>query len=188
MACGILVSGSGIESMPTAFWALSFNPWITREVLKLFIGEYRHVTPQLKTFQGPSKALRMKPKVITGIHVAQKDPLTPHSNLTSLLCCSSHHCLCCTSCLQPLTFIPTVPSARKAGKTQIIMVFQGSAWMLPFHRRLPGLNKSKVALYWDFPGGPVVKTVLPWQGGQVQSMMGELKSPMPRGEAKKMKK
>ena len=103
VACGILVSGSGIESMPTAFGALSFNPWITREVLKLFIGEYRHVTPQLKSFQGPTKALRMKPKVITGIHVAQKDPLTPHSNLTSLLCCSSHHCLCCTSCLQPLT-------------------------------------------------------------------------------------
>ena len=34
----------------------------------------------------------------------------------------------------------------------------------------------------------MVKTVLPWQGGQVQSMMGELQSPMPRGEAKKMKK
>ena len=71
--------------MPTALGAQNFNPWITREVLKLFIGEYGHVTPQLKTFQGLSKALRMKSKVITGIHVAQKDPIAPHSNLTCLL-------------------------------------------------------------------------------------------------------
>ena len=71
--------------MPTALGAQNFNPWITKEVLKLFIGEYGHVTPQLKTFQGLSKALRMKSKVITGIHVAQKDPIAPHSNLTCLL-------------------------------------------------------------------------------------------------------
>lgn len=56
--------------MLTAMGAQSFNPWITREVLKLFIGEFGHVTPQLKTFQGLSKALKMKSKVITGIHVA----------------------------------------------------------------------------------------------------------------------
>ena len=69
-ACEILVSGPGVESMLTALGAQSFNPWITREVLKLFIGGFGHVTPQLKTFQGLSKALKMKSKVITGIHVA----------------------------------------------------------------------------------------------------------------------
>ena len=29
----------------------------------------------------------------------------------------------------------------------------------------------------DFPGGPLVKTVLPVQGMQVQSLVGELRSP-----------
>ena len=38
----------------------------------------------------------------------------------------------------------------------------------------------------DFPGGPVVKTpALPLQGVWVQSLVGELRSCMPRGQKKK---
>ena len=33
----------------------------------------------------------------------------------------------------------------------------------------------------DFPGGPVVKTLLPVQGAPVQFLVGELRSHMPRG-------
>ena len=40
----------------------------------------------------------------------------------------------------------------------------------------------------DFPGNKAVKTVLPLQGVQVQSLVGELRSCMPSGEAKKGKK
>ena len=39
----------------------------------------------------------------------------------------------------------------------------------------------------DFPSGPVVKTVLPLQGAQVRSLVGELRSHMLRGAAKKIK-
>ena len=31
-----------------------------------------------------------------------------------------------------------------------------------------------IILYWDFPGGAVVKTVLPRQGARVQSLVREL--------------
>ena len=42
---------------------------------------------------------------------------------------------------------------------------------------------------WDFPGGPVVKTLLiPLQGARVQSLVKELRFCMPRGAAKKKKK
>ena len=37
----------------------------------------------------------------------------------------------------------------------------------------------------DFPGGPVVKTVLPLQGARVQSLVMELKFHMPHGVAKR---
>ena len=37
----------------------------------------------------------------------------------------------------------------------------------------------------DFSGGPVVKTMLPLQGEQVQSLAGKLRSHMLRGAAKK---
>ena len=40
----------------------------------------------------------------------------------------------------------------------------------------------------DFPGGPVAKTALPMQGVQVQSLVVELRSHMPRGTARKNKK
>ena len=117
----------GEETLPLALLC-PLNPSSQSSQSELFIGEYGHVTPQLKTFQGLSKALRMKPKVVTGIHSAPNDPLPPllQPHLPSL-CCSSHHDLCCTSSLQPLAFTPAVPSARKAGKTQVIMAFQGSA-------------------------------------------------------------
>ena len=39
----------------------------------------------------------------------------------------------------------------------------------------------------DFAGGPVVRTPLPPQGVWVQSLVGELKSPMLCGVAKKKK-
>ena len=35
----------------------------------------------------------------------------------------------------------------------------------------------------DFPGGPVVKTMLPLQGGRVQSLVRELRSHKPQGKA-----
>ena len=38
---------------------------------------------------------------------------------------------------------------------------------------------------WDFPGGPVFKTVLPLKGMQVRSLVGELRSHRPLGVAKK---
>ena len=41
---------------------------------------------------------------------------------------------------------------------------------------------------WDFPGSPVVKTAIPLQGIRVWSLVGELRSHMPRGLAKKQKK
>ena len=41
---------------------------------------------------------------------------------------------------------------------------------------------------WDFAGGPVVRTPLPLQGAWVQSLVGELKSLMLCGVAKKKKK
>ena len=41
---------------------------------------------------------------------------------------------------------------------------------------------------WDFAGGPVVKTPLPLQGAWVQSLVGELKSLLLCGVAKKKKK
>ena len=39
----------------------------------------------------------------------------------------------------------------------------------------------------DFPGSPVIKTALPLQGTRVQSLVGELRSHMPHGMAKKTK-
>ena len=39
----------------------------------------------------------------------------------------------------------------------------------------------------DFPGVPVVKTELPLQGARVRSLVGELRSHMPQGVAKKSK-
>ena len=39
----------------------------------------------------------------------------------------------------------------------------------------------------DLPGGPVVKTVLPVQGAQVQPLVGELRSLMSQGVAKQRK-
>ena len=42
--------------------------------------------------------------------------------------------------------------------------------------------------FWDFPGGPVVKTALPLQGPRVQSLVGELKSYMPWGQKTKQNK
>ena len=38
----------------------------------------------------------------------------------------------------------------------------------------------------DFPGGPVVETVLPMQGAEVQSLVRELTSHMPWYAAKKV--
>ena len=46
----------------------------------------------------------------------------------------------------------------------------------------------KDAIYRDFPGGPGVKTALPLQGAQVQSLVGKLRSHMPCGVAQKKKK
>ena len=44
-------------------------------------------------------------------------------------------------------------------------------------------------MLWKFPGGLVVKTlVLPPQGVWVRSLVGELRSHMPHGMAKKKKK
>ena len=39
----------------------------------------------------------------------------------------------------------------------------------------------------DFPDSPVVKTALSMQGAQVQSLEGDLRSPVLRGVAKKLK-
>ena len=44
------------------------------------------------------------------------------------------------------------------------------------------------SLWWYFPGGPAVKTVLPLQGARVRSLARELRSHMPCGAAKKEKK
>ena len=84
-ACEILVLDQGLNPCLLHWEHGTLTPGSPGRSLKLFIGEYGHVTPQLKTSQGLSEALRMKSKVITGIHVAQKDPIAPHSNLTSLL-------------------------------------------------------------------------------------------------------
>ena len=50
-----------------------------------------------------------------------------------------------------------------------------------------GLGPSK-RNPWDFPGGPVVKTVLPLQGARVRSLVRELRSCSLRGAAKKTPK
>ena len=39
----------------------------------------------------------------------------------------------------------------------------------------------------DFPGDPVVKTMFPLQGTQVQSLAGELRSRIPCGTARNLK-
>ena len=45
----------------------------------------------------------------------------------------------------------------------------------------------KFGVDWDFPDGPVVKTLLPLQGARVQSLDRELRSHKPHGTAKKKK-
>ena len=45
----------------------------------------------------------------------------------------------------------------------------------------------KFSVDWDFPDGPVVKTLLPLQGARVQSLDRELRSHKPHGMAKKKK-
>ena len=46
----------------------------------------------------------------------------------------------------------------------------------------------KFSVDWDFPDGPVVKTLLPLQGAWVQSLDRELRSHKPHGMAKKKKR
>ena len=46
-------------------------------------------------------------------------------------------------------------------------------------------NKNHVS--WDFPGSPVVDSALPLWGVQVRSLVGELRSHMPRSPKKKKK-
>ena len=52
----------------------------------------------------------------------------------------------------------------------------------------PGPNIRDVCKCRDFPGGPVVKTVLPLRGAQVPSLVGEPRSHIPVGAAAKKKK
>ena len=49
-------------------------------------------------------------------------------------------------------------------------------------------GKNKKGRKSDFFGGPVVKTVLPMQGAQVQSLVGELRSHITHAVATKKKK
>ena len=52
----------------------------------------------------------------------------------------------------------------------------------------PGPDIRDVCQCRDFPGGPVAKNVLPLQGAQVRSLVGEPRSHIPVGAAKKKKK
>jgi len=45
-------------------------------------------------------------------------------------------------------------------------------------------KKKKQTVEKDFPGSPVVKTLLPLQGAWVQSLVQELRSCVPHGMAK----
>ena len=50
-------------------------------------------------------------------------------------------------------------------------------------------RKLRKFSWWEFPGSPVIKTFdFPMQGAQVQSLVGELRSCLPCGMAKKKKK
>ena len=42
------------------------------------------------------------------------------------------------------------------------------------------MGRGKGNSLWDFPGGPVAKTVFPTQGAWVQSLVRELDSHMPQ--------
>ena len=50
------------------------------------------------------------------------------------------------------------------------------------------MKLQKISISWDFLGGPEVKTLLSNRGAWVQSLVRELSSHMPRGEAKLKKK
>ena len=52
----------------------------------------------------------------------------------------------------------------------------------------PGPDIRDVCQCRDFPGGPVAKNVLPLQGAQVRSLVGEPRSHIPVGAAKKKKR
>ena len=54
-------------------------------------------------------------------------------------------------------------------RTQRLMLFCLWTWLVG------GKNALKISPWGDFPGGPVVKTELPMQGLQVQSLVGELR-------------
>ena len=57
--------------------------------------------------------------------------------------------------------------------------------MSSVHRHLRRRIKLNHGKYWDFPGGPVVDSALPLHGARVSSLVGELRSHIPRGRAKK---
>ena len=46
------------------------------------------------------------------------------------------------------------------------------------------MKLQKISISWDFLGGPEVKTLLSNRGAWVQSLVRELSSHMPRGEAR----
>ena len=56
-----------------------------------------------------------------------------------------------------------------------------------YNSKLEGLNLLKLFLG-DFPVSPAIKTLLPMQGAWVWSLVRELRSHMPQGEAKRLKK
>ena len=56
--------------------------------------------------------------------------------------------------------------------------------ILILEEKLRYLLCIKNANWEDFPDGPAIKTVLPLQGVRARSLVGELRSHMPRGAAK----
>ena len=59
----------------------------------------------------------------------------------------------------------------------------GMVWGSKEAQLHPGGRRIKSDFFQDFPGSPVVKTALSYQGAQVPSLVRELRSCMPRGLA-----
>ena len=73
----------------------------------------------------------------------------------------------------------SVPKGQKTFVLQLSLVIN-----YIFHLALASWP-HKTTSSWDFPGSPVAKTpALPLQGARVQSLVGELRSSMPRRTAK----
>ena len=74
----------------------------------------------------------------------------------------------------------------KKGSETTLKIFQNTPF--PKQKQNEAQLVAEKSSSWDFPAGPVVETVLPMQGTEVQSLVRELTSHMPQYAAKKVLK